>query len=133
MTYRPRSPPSRRRALASPVESLTLVGGVSCAPTGPETISQSMKIPSAGRSPSSVRTATVNESIRNCEGGPNWPSPVTPARVTSVGAGSAGPRLRQVMGVRAMRTASPGRTRRRTRSLTREFYRERAIRESGCP
>ena len=71
MTYRPRSLPSRSRTRTNPVESLALVGGVSCAPTGPEAISQSTRIPSAGRSPSSVRTATVSESIKNCEGGPN--------------------------------------------------------------
>ena len=71
MTYLPSSLPSRSRALANPVESLGLVRGVSWAPTGPKTISQSTRIPSAGRSPSSVRTATVRESIKNCEGGPN--------------------------------------------------------------
>jgi len=40
-TYLPRSSPSRSRALANPVESLEMLRGVSCTPTGPETISQS--------------------------------------------------------------------------------------------
>jgi len=69
MTYLPSSLPSRSRTLANPVESLVLVGGVNWAPTGPKTISQSTRIPSAGRSPSSVRTATVKSRSRTARVG----------------------------------------------------------------